>query len=70
MDRRFIELTRNDGKRIWVNVDHIVVFFDTGDYLTHIDLVDRDTPLYVREAALHILDLINGVTGDPNGETL
>ena len=67
MDRSFIELTRSDGRRIWVNVDHIVVFFDTGDYLTQIDLDDRDRPLNVREAALKILDLIDG---DPNGETL
>lgn len=70
MDRRFIELTRNDGKRIWVNVDHIVGFHDDGDYFTLLWLDDRCEPTYVREAALHILNLINGVTGDPCGETL
>ena len=70
MDRSFIELTADDGKRIWVNVDHIVNFYDEGDYLTRINLDDGYNPVFVREAALHILNLINGVNGDPNGETL
>lgn len=67
MDRRFIELTMSDGRSTWINVDHIVNIFDSNGDLTGVNLDDRNTAMYVREAAHHILNLING---EPNGETL
>jgi len=56
-----IKLTNKKGKAVYLNVDHIAIFFEckTGEYNTKIELINRGAPEDVIETVDQVVEMLS-----------